>query len=676
MVEIRKKILSLIIAMAMTLTGFGSMGALQASAADGDMGGLLWYFKDTEGIGMQGVSAPVVDGDYVYMASGKVLYKISAATGELVGKASLSGSIGYNKIAPTIADGKVFVPLGGAKLDIVDVSDMSVKKSITYADGQTSHQSLTPVVYSATDHAVYLGSWKKNAGGTFVRVSLKDNGDSNVDKLTDSATGFYWAGACADGNYIVFGSNSNGTDDNTPAKGDAVLYAYNKSKEPGESDAVLTETLKDSGSICSTVVSYNGKYYFTSKAGRLYEAYVIDGKLQAEVKAELSVRSTCTPIITDDGRAYVGTSAGVQKINLESGNVEASYSAPADVKFLTLSGDKIYCTYNKAPGGIYVISTATGAGSNYFIPHSSMQNYCISSVAQKDGVLYFTNDSNNLMAVKDAGKLITAKWDGADSSGKIADRAYTGAEQKPKIIVTYDGKTLEQGDEGYDVDYYNHKYPGTATAVVKGTGSYEGTVILNFNIKSPIAAQKTVTAQLTPTYGHDDITVKWSTQKVTGATVKYKVEYQKYGGSWYTRYYGTTVSAMTKNNLSDGVRYRFRVTPYVVLNGKTYTGASGTSPYVYTLKSTKKPVVSKASSSYVKVSWSKVYGISGYKVYRSKYSSKNFKLVKTVTSNYTYAKIKTYKNVRYYYKVRPYKKVGTKYVYGPLSTVSKSYILK
>ena len=97
MVEIRKKILSLIIAMAMALTGFGSMGALQASAADGDRGGLLWYFKDTEGIGMQGVSAPVVDGDYVYMASGKVLYKISAATGELVGKASLSGSIGYNR---------------------------------------------------------------------------------------------------------------------------------------------------------------------------------------------------------------------------------------------------------------------------------------------------------------------------------------------------------------------------------------------------------------------------------------------------------------------------------------------------------------------------------------------------------------------------------------------------
>lgn len=674
----------------MALTGFGSMGALQASAADGDRGGLLWYFKDTEGIGMQGVSAPVVDGDYVYMASGKVLYKISAATGELVGKASLSGSIGYNKIAPTIAEiadeKKILVPLNGnnnssdetksteIQLDIVDLSSMELEKSIPFSGNNISLQALTPAAYDSSDNSVYLGSWSNRYGGSYVKISLDND---TAELIQSNENGFYWAGACVDGDYVVFGSNSNGTDDNTPAKGDAVLYAYDKSKEPGESDAVLTETLKDSGSICSTVVSYNGKYYFTSKAGKLYEAYVIDGKLQAKVKAKLSGGSTCTPVITDDGKAYVGTSAGVQKINIESGKVEASYSTPADVKFLTLSGDKIYCTYNKAPGGIYVISIDTGAGSNYFIPHSSMQNYCISSVAQRDGVLYFTNDSNNLMAVKDAGKLITAKWDGADSSGKIADRAYTGAEQKPKIIVKYDGKTLEQGDDGYDVYFYNHKYPGTATAVVKGTGSYEGTVILNFSIKRPtVADQKTVTAQLIPTYGYDDITVKWSTQKVTGATVKYKVEYQKYGGSWYTRYYGPTVSAMTKNNLSDGVRYRFRVTPYVVLNGKTYTGASVTSPYVYTLKSTKKPVVSKASSSYVKVSWSKVYGISGYKVYRSKYSSKNFKLVKTVSSNYTYAKIKTYKNVRYYYKVRPYKKVGTKYVYGPLSTVSKSYILK
>ena len=674
----------------MALTGFGSMGALQASAADGDRGGLLWYFKDTEGIGMQGVSAPVVDGDYVYMASGKVLYKISAATGELVGKASLSGSIGYNKIAPTIAEiadeKKILVPLNGnnnssdetksteIQLDIVDLSSMELEKSIPFSGNNISLQALTPAAYDSSDNSVYLGSWSNRYGGSYVKISLDND---TAELIQSNENGFYWAGACVDGDYVVFGSNSNGTDDNTPATGDAVLYAYDKSKEPNDEGAVLTKPLKGSGSICSTVVSYNGKYYFTSKAGRLYEAYVIDGNLQEEVKAELSVRSTCTPVITDDGRAYVGTSAGVIVINLNvaKDNIINSYAAPGDVKFITLSGDKIYCTYNKAPGGIYVISTVTGAGSNYYIPHSSMQNYCISSIAQKDSVLYYTNDSNNLMAVKDAGKLITAKWDGANSSGKIADRAYTGAEQKPKIIVKYGGKTLEQGDDGYDVDYYNHKYPGTATAVVKGTGRYEGTVLLNFDIMSPLKDQETVTAQLIPTYGHDDITVKWSTQKVTGATVKYKVEYQKYGGSWYM-IYNDTASMITKKNLTDGVRYRFRVTPYVVLNGKIYTGASAKSPYVYTLKSTKKPVVSKVSSSYVKVSWSKVYGISGYKVYRSKYSSKNFKLVKTVTSNYTYAKIKTYKNVRYYYKVRPYKKVGTKYVYGPLSTVSKSYILK
>ena len=90
----------------------------------------------------------------------------------------------------------------------------------------------------------------------------------------------------------------------------------------------------------------------------------------------------------------------------------------------------------------------------------------------------------------------------------------------------------------------------------------------------------------------------------------------------------------------------------------------------------KKPSVKKYSSSYVKVSWNKVNGVSGYKVYRSKYSTKNFKLVKTVSSSYAYAKIKNSKNAKYYYKVRPYKKIGTKYVYGPLSSASSSFTLK
>lgn len=667
----------------MVLTGFGSIGAMpvSADAADGENGGLLWYFKDTEGTSMQGVSAPVVDGDYVYMASGKVLYKINAATGVLAGKASLSGSIGYNKLAPTVADGKIFIPLGGAKLDIVDATKLSVK-SITYAKDQSSHQSLTPAIYSETDKAVYLGSWKKGEGGTFAKVSLSDNGDSQVTKIANSATGFYWAGACADGDYVVFGSNSAG-DDNTPATGDAVLFVYVKPKAPSEKGEVVEKPIKGSGSICSTVVSYGGKYYFTSKAGKLYEVEITkkdtgEIEINEKVKAELSGASTCTPVINGKW-AYVGEAPAkegepgyIEKINLETGQKAQQYSVPGDVKFITLSGDKIYCTYNKAPGGIYAISS--GAGNNYFIPHSSMQNYCISSIAQgQDGTLYFTNDSNNLMAVRDADELITATWNGADSSGKISARAYTGSAVKPGVTVQYDGNALSAGNNGYSITYSNNIYPGTATAIIKGTGSYKGTHILNFGIKSPaVAAQKTVTAQL---YGYDDVQVKWSAQLVSGATVYYKVEYKKGSGGWSTLSNGTTALSLKKANLADGAGYYFRVTPYVKVNGTTYYGTSKTSSIIYTLKKLSTPSIKKSSSKYIKISWKNIPGESGYQIARSKYKTKKFSVVKTVSYKYSSYKLKTSRNKTYYYKIRAYKTVNGQTIYGPWSSV-KAYKLK
>ena len=675
----------MIIAMAMVMTGFGSIGAMpvSADAADGENGGLLWYFKDTEGTSMQGVSAPVVDGDYVYMASGKVLYKIDAVTGELAGKASLSGSIGYNKLAPTVAEisneKKILVPLNGKpksteiQLDIVDLSSMELEKTIPFSGNNISLQALTPATYDSSDNSVYLGSWSSNYGGSYVKISL-DNDTAELIQSNDN--GFYWAGACVDGDYVVFGSNSNGTG-YTPETGNAVLYAYDKSKNPDDENAVLETTLEGSGSICSTVVSYNGKYYFTSKARKLYEASIVEGVLYAEVKTDLSGTSTCAPVI-DGEWAYVGEAEGksgyIEKINLETGQLAQQYSVPGDVKFLTLSGDKIYCTYNETPGGIYAISISSGVGSNYFIPHSSMQNYCISSIAQgQDGTLYFTNDSNNLMAVRDADELITAAWDGADSSGKISAKAYTGSAVEPSVTVQYDGASLSVGDDGYRITYSNNIYPGIATAVIKGTGSYKGTHVLDFGIKSPaVAAQKTVTAQL---YGYDDVQVKWSTQSVSGATVYYKVEYKKSGGSWTTLSSGTTASSIKKADLTGGAGYYFRVTPYVKVNGTTYYGISKTSSIIYTLKKLSTPSIKKSSSKYIKISWKNIQGESGYQIGRSKYKNKNFSVIKTVSYKYSSYKLKTTRNKTYYYKIRAYKTVNGQKVYGPWSSV-KSYKLK
>ncbi len=249
--------------------------------------------------------------------------------------------------------------------------------------------------------------------------------------------------------------------------------------------------------------------------------------------------------------------------------------------------------------------------------------------------------------------------------------SYAGKERKPKVTVKYGGAALTEGTH-YTVSYSNNKYPGTATVTVEGKGQYIGTFKKNFTIKNPAVAPKTVKAKL---YGHDDFSIKWSGQRVSGHTVKYKVQYKKYGGKWATISSNTTKTSLKKANLDDGKRYAFKVTPYVTIDGKNYYTSSKSTPYTYTLKKVSTPKVSKADSLYVSVKWANISGESGYQIYRSKYSNKNFTKVKSVSSKYSSAKIKTTRNKTYYYKVRAYKKVDGKIIYGPWSS-PKKYKLK
>lgn len=223
--------------------------------------------------------------------------------------------------------------------------------------------------------------------------------------------------------------------------------------------------------------------------------------------------------------------------------------------------------------------------------------------------------------------------------------------------------------------YARNKYEYDMQFEVKKTSA--GYKIASYKKISPVvASQKKVSAYL---YGYDDFKISWSSQKVSGAKVKYKVEYKKYGGNWSTLYKGTTATSAKKANLVDGVKYTFRVTPYATLKGKTYYGASESTPYIYTLKKLNTPSVEKSSESAVKVAWNNIDGETGYQIAKSAQKTKNFKVVKKVGKKYSSANLTASKNKTSYYKVRAYKttKVSGKNitVYGPWSPV-KSYKLK
>lgn len=87
--------------------------------------------------------------------------------------------------------------------------------------------------------------------------------------------------------------------------------------------------------------------------------------------------------------------------------------------------------------------------------------------------------------------------------------------------------------------------------------------------------------------------------------------------------------------------------------------------------------VKAASYSYTKtkVTWDKIEGLDGYKVYRATSKSGKYSLVKTTTSANTLSYINTGRTTgkTYYYKVRGYKKIGRTTYYTKYSAVTSTY---
>ena len=168
--------------------------------------------------------------------------------------------------------------------------------------------------------------------------------------------------------------------------------------------------------------------------------------------------------------------------------------------------------------------------------------------------------------------------------------------------------------------------------------------------------------------GYSSIKLTWN--PVSGAS-GYRIE--RYDSKTRTYKYkkyvtgGKSESAVI-TDLKTGTKYYFKIRSYRTVDGvKKYSDLSSSR---YAVPSLSTPSIKKLTpgTKKVTVSWNKISGAHGYKIYRATSRAGSYKLVKTTSStSFTDKSLK--KGKKYYYKLKAYRKVDGKLKYSSYSAV-------
>ena len=158
----------------------------------------------------------------------------------------------------------------------------------------------------------------------------------------------------------------------------------------------------------------------------------------------------------------------------------------------------------------------------------------------------------------------------------ISNKTYTGSPIKPKPVVKYDGKVLQEGID-YTLSYSNNTKIGTATVKIKGIGLFNGTITKTFKITPISISSATVTGISSQTYAGAPVTMKSITVKCGGKTLKsgtdYTIAYKNNNAA------GTaTVTITGKGNYAGSISRTFKINPgsgLITAAASMYTAATG-----------------------------------------------------------------------------------------------------
>lgn len=193
---------------------------------------------------------------------------------------------------------------------------------------------------------------------------------------------------------------------------------------------------------------------------------------------------------------------------------------------------------------------------------------------------------NSVYHIQAQGTCITAnkqKFTIKPVSGKISNCKvnlsktnifYTGKILKPTVTVIDSGFDLTEGID-YTLAYSNNKNPGTASVMVKGKGSYTGTIKKTFKIKVSGCTLKSVRKS-----GASNVQINWT--KATGVSGYYVYRASSKNGKFSKIATITNAKTVkyTDKKATSGRTWYYKIISYAKISGKAVPGASSKTLYI------------------------------------------------------------------------------------------------
>ena len=485
---------------------------------------LLWQVSSGSGWSASPTPQLLVDG-YLYFHSGRKIVKINPKNGEVAASAEIAGSNQYTTNPLAYGEGMIFVLLDDGKVQALNAKTL---ESLWISE-ELGGQNISPLIYH--NGYIYTGTWKaEDKDGVYYCLSVTDEDASKTDEIKHPMWqikhkgGFYWAGAYATDNYVIFGSDDGTSGYNSPT---ATLYSVNPT-----TGKVIGTITGINGDIRSTIAYADGYVFFTTKAGYLYRVSVdANGNLSEAKYFQMSGMSTGTPVVSDgtvfatcSGKDQFNSPGTIYAVDVDTMQKITEAETPGYVQSSMLlstaykESEKalyLYATYNKEPGGLYALKYDLGSktftGKEIFTPSGSAVQYNICSpIADADGVIYFKNDSGHIFALKERGEdeiaiaNVIFRLNGGSTAGiQDGDRIeyYAGDEGKTLPIPSKSGYTFkgwfsENNTSSRQYTQVSAKLPQTLYAIWEKTAaptpSEDGKITVKFRLIGAEVAKKDV----------------------------------------------------------------------------------------------------------------------------------------------------------------------------------------